>query len=62
MFAANWFIIVSTLVAGLGFGGYASVTGLVRSINQYRCGALDISAPMLIAGGMSVVTYLLRNK
>lgn len=40
MFAANWFIIVSTLVAGLGFGGYASVTGLVRSINQYRCGHL----------------------
>ena len=36
MFAANWFIIVSTLVAGLGFGGYASVNGLVRSISTYR--------------------------
>lgn len=36
LFAVNWFIILSTLVAGLGFGGYASVTGLVRSINQYR--------------------------
>lgn len=36
MFAANWFIIVSTLVAGLGFGGYAAINGLVRSINTYR--------------------------
>jgi hypothetical protein len=36
MFAANWFIILSTLVAGLGFGGYAAVNGLVRSISTYR--------------------------
>lgn len=36
MFILNWFIVVSTLVAGLGFGGYASVMGFVRSINQYK--------------------------
>jgi hypothetical protein len=36
MFAVNWFIVISTLVAGLGFGGYASVTSLVKSIDKYR--------------------------
>jgi hypothetical protein len=40
MFIVNWLIVVSTLVVGLGFGGYAAVTGLVRSIDKYRFFAL----------------------
>jgi len=38
MFAFNYLIIISTLLAGLGAGGYASVTGLVKSIDKYRWG------------------------
>uniref|UniRef100_A0A383W752 Amino acid transporter transmembrane domain-containing protein n=1 Tax=Tetradesmus obliquus TaxID=3088 RepID=A0A383W752_TETOB len=34
-FAVNWFIIVATLVAGLGFGGYASVNGFVASLHKF---------------------------
>lgn len=38
MFAFNYFIVVSTLLAGLGAGGYASVLALVKSIDKYRWG------------------------
>ncbi|KAF6262602.1 transmembrane amino acid transporter protein-domain-containing protein [Scenedesmus sp. NREL 46B-D3] len=34
-FAVNWFIIVVTLVTGLGFGGYASVNGFINSLNKF---------------------------
>jgi auxin influx carrier (AUX1 LAX family) len=34
-FAVNWFIIIVTLVTGLGFGGYASVNGFVTSLHKF---------------------------
>jgi auxin influx carrier (AUX1 LAX family) len=34
-FAVNWFIIIVTLVTGLGFGGYASVNGFITSLHKF---------------------------
>jgi hypothetical protein len=35
VFVLNYIIIATTLVAGLGFGGYASVVGLIESVGKF---------------------------
>jgi auxin influx carrier (AUX1 LAX family) len=35
VFIVNWVVVVVTLVAGLGAGGFASVTNLVKAVNTF---------------------------
>lgn len=35
VFIVNWIVVVVTLVVGLGAGGFASVTNLVKAVHTF---------------------------